>query len=290
MFEGLVVGLGQVKLIKQEDAGSAYADNQELKIPDFRIVLADGSRLLVEVKNFYQKDGSEEFSLSEKYLAGLQRYADLDHSPLAVATYWVRWNIWTLVPSSRIHVEDGVCNISLGEALKANCLAALGDLSIGTVPPIRRVLRFEPSQPVSISADRSTREYRIKIEAFEIYSGDVLLTDKTDAKIAGFICDYGRWEEQESAALMDGELLLGEEFRWQPRDEERDMEHKFDIVGSLSSMFSRWFRERALGEDGKPVHAKINVTPGFLGSIVPHGYTGKELPLWIFVQRPNFEA
>src|SRR5258708_13520035 len=109
MFEGLVVGLGQVKMIKQEDAGSAYADNQELKIPDFRIVLADGSRLLVEVKNFYQKDGSEEFSLSEKYLAGLQRYADLDHSLLAVATYWVRWNIWTLLPSSRIHVQDGVC-------------------------------------------------------------------------------------------------------------------------------------------------------------------------------------
>jgi hypothetical protein len=151
--------------------------------------LADDSRLLVEVKNYYQKVGLEEFSLTDAYLAGLLRYADLDRSLLAIGIYWVKWNLWTLVPASRIHVKDGFGKISLGEAIKANCGAALGDLSIGTRPTIRRVIRFQPSEPASISEDQRTREYVIKIEAVEIYSGDDLLTDKTEAKIAGFLCD-----------------------------------------------------------------------------------------------------
>src|SRR5882762_3322376 len=55
LFEALTVSLGVVKLLKREDAGDIYAD-EDLQIPDYRAVLRDGHQLLVEVKNQYQKD------------------------------------------------------------------------------------------------------------------------------------------------------------------------------------------------------------------------------------------
>lgn len=129
LFEAMVVALGSVRVIKQEDAGAAYADDPDVKIPDFRLILPDGSRLFVEVKNYYQKDGLEEFVLDDAYLSGLQKYADLDSSILVFGIFWVRWNLWTLVPALRIPNKDGVRKISLGEALKMNCSAVIGDVT-----------------------------------------------------------------------------------------------------------------------------------------------------------------
>ena len=51
MFEALVVSLGAVEFIKQEDSGEIYASDERLKTPGFRLVLSDGSQMLVEVKN-----------------------------------------------------------------------------------------------------------------------------------------------------------------------------------------------------------------------------------------------
>src|SRR5207237_10049330 len=58
MFEALLVSLGAVELLKQEDAGEIYAFDETLEVPDFRLVLRDGSQLLVEVKNFYQTNNA----------------------------------------------------------------------------------------------------------------------------------------------------------------------------------------------------------------------------------------
>src|SRR5437870_9497189 len=54
LFEALAVSLGAVKLLKREDAGDVFAD-EELEIPDYRAILRTGHELLVEVKNRYQK-------------------------------------------------------------------------------------------------------------------------------------------------------------------------------------------------------------------------------------------
>jgi hypothetical protein len=59
MFEAMV------KLIKQ-DAGA---------VPDFRIVRADGSPILVEVKNFNQDNPQEPFSQEVGYVKALDRLA-----------------------------------------------------------------------------------------------------------------------------------------------------------------------------------------------------------------------
>ncbi len=291
LFEAMLIALGSVRLVKQEDAGTAYADDPDVRIPDFRLILSDGSRLLVEVKNYYQQDGLEEFVFDDGYLRGLQKYADLDSSILTLAIFWVRWNIWTLVPASRMPNKDGVRSISLGEALKMNCTAAIGDVTIGTSPPLRIVLRTDPATPDSVSADGVSRDYKMTIRGVELYSGDSLITDETDRKIFDFLRNFGKWEEQGSVALMTGEVLEGIEFRWEPReDEEKESFERFRMIGSLTSMFSTWFRRQALGIDGRPSQTKIEIVPGFLGRLVPEGYHGKDLPLWIFVQHPNFDG
>jgi len=60
LFIQLVAALDNVRLIKQEDAGEVYAQDETLRLPDFRLVLSDGVVVLVEVKNFRQTKGTEE--------------------------------------------------------------------------------------------------------------------------------------------------------------------------------------------------------------------------------------
>lgn len=63
MFAGLVVSLGKVQLIKEEDQGRTwYLDN--VLVPDFLVVLRDGRQLLVEVKSHFQEPPMEEFTIS----------------------------------------------------------------------------------------------------------------------------------------------------------------------------------------------------------------------------------
>lgn len=52
MFEAIIVALGTVRLIKQEDSGGFFYDDLRgvVKPPDFRIVAEDGQTLFVEVK------------------------------------------------------------------------------------------------------------------------------------------------------------------------------------------------------------------------------------------------
>jgi hypothetical protein len=82
MFEAMAVSLGEIEILKQEDAGHIYAD-EKLRLPDFRLVLSDGSQMLVEVKNFYQgRDPTIPFELASDYLEGLELYADAMKCPL----------------------------------------------------------------------------------------------------------------------------------------------------------------------------------------------------------------
>ena len=103
MFAALVVSLGRVTLIKQEDAGTVWTGRSELKVPDYRIVLPDGTTFLVEVKHFHQgKAPTKPFPITRKYLTALRAYGELVGCPVKLAVYWERWNVWTLVPLSEL--------------------------------------------------------------------------------------------------------------------------------------------------------------------------------------------
>jgi hypothetical protein len=75
MFEYVASSLGKCAVIKTEDAGSVHTEEADLKVPDFRIVLTEGTQFLVEVKNFHQDSPFQQFKANVDYIEGLQKYA-----------------------------------------------------------------------------------------------------------------------------------------------------------------------------------------------------------------------
>lgn len=55
MFSYVVASLGKCTLIKKEDAGDVFSNDIDITIPDYRLVMEDGSQMLVEVKNYRQQ-------------------------------------------------------------------------------------------------------------------------------------------------------------------------------------------------------------------------------------------
>src|SRR5205809_169365 len=56
MFAYVAAAMGSCQLISEEDAGLFLEATGDLRRPDFRIITLDSSQMLVEVKNFHQKN------------------------------------------------------------------------------------------------------------------------------------------------------------------------------------------------------------------------------------------
>ncbi len=93
LFEAIVASLGSVRLLKLEDSGDIFFEGDSLKPPDFRIVTLDGEQILVEVKNFHQKQPGKPYRMRRKDLDELQCYTHLvGINSLKFGIYWSRWN------------------------------------------------------------------------------------------------------------------------------------------------------------------------------------------------------
>lgn len=57
MFQGMVASLDYVQLLKEEDTGNCYYRvDDEILIPDFRVITMKGESWLIETKNHFSKD------------------------------------------------------------------------------------------------------------------------------------------------------------------------------------------------------------------------------------------
>jgi hypothetical protein len=280
MFESLVASLGAIDVLKQEDAGEIYVSDETLRVPDFRLVLADGSQMLVEVKNYFQKnDAMRLFELDQEYLEGLVRYAKTMNSTLQIAVYWAAWNIWTLVRPEVFKKSDGKYKLAMMDAMRFNHMASLGDFRVGTRFPLSLIMYADKEKPRSIQSDGSGQFTTSKVE---IYSAGHLVADPLDRQIATTLMFYGRWE-YEVEPRISGAEIDAVEHRWIP---EEDNDQGFEIVDSLSGMFSNFYRFATQDED-KIAKLKLDVAPGSWGSIIPKGYAGKDLPLWVIIQEAS---
>jgi hypothetical protein len=271
LFEALVVSLGRIDLIKQEDAGPAWTAQRGLKIPDYRIVLPDGTRFLAEVKHFHQGgDPTKPHSISRNYLTGLRAYGDLVGCPVKVAVYWSRWNRWTLVPLSAWEVK-GRSSLSMGRAIKADEMGILGDLHVGTRFPLRFRLVADPTRRRTLGDDG---EVAFTIGGVELYCGDRRLTGKREQTIAMWLMVYGGWEEGATAEI-DSELVAVDVIGTPPEDHGQG----FEFVGTLSSLFSSMYLS-STSEADRVTRLGIDVVSGSLGSLIPDDYESSELPIW----------
>ncbi len=282
MFEAMVVALGVARLIKQEDAGDIYGPDEDIQPPDFRLVLEDGSQLLVEVKNHHAADPVRPYELRSADLDGLVKYADLVGTELRIAVYWALWNLWTLVPPSVFAARDNKRILDMRAAGMANEMVRLGDIHVGTKFPLRIRFVADQTKPRTVGPDGVVG---FTIGDIELYCAGQRLTDPVDQNIAWYLMLFGNWQDEEglSEVVISGDQLEAVQFGVVPPV---DQGQGFEIVGPLSAIFSSSYGWRTL-KAGDVAHVRADVTPGSLGRLIPKDHRSDALPLWMFYVQPS---
>jgi hypothetical protein len=281
LFEALTISLGAVTLLKREDAGEIFAD-EDVEMPDYRVILRSGHELLVEVKNHYQKNPFEDaLKLTKSYGDGMLRYAELMSCPLRYVVFWARWNVWTLVAPDVFKVRGDSYELTFNDAMVNNDMALLGDKEIGTAVPLKMRFVADPSLSRILEPDG---QVTLKFSEVKLFCKDKEITDPLEKSIAWYLMLYGRWGpgEPTRVEIVNGAVeYLEDEFT-----AIADNEQGFEIVGSLSGMYSAFYHQ-ATAPEGQIGQIRLDAVPGKLAELVPEGYRGQALPIWIFIMSPR---
>lgn len=91
------------------------------------------------------------------------------------------------------------------------------------------------------------------------------------------------WPDEQVADTA-GYVLRAVSFVASPADPVANQE--FQIVGRLSSMYTRWFSQ--VTSDGASVTAlQASVEPGVVKSVIPHDFDSDRLRMWRFHLQPR---
>ena len=281
MFESMLVSLGGYSLLKADDSGKVYP-NEDYIAPDFRVVLSDGTQWLIEVKNAYIEDPllQERQFMAQDYRKKLERFASATGGQLKLAVYWARWGIWTLVSPERFSDADGNVSVDLKTGMMENELVYLGDQTIGTRSPLRLRLEADPETTDPVAADGTVK---FTISGVRIFSDQEELLDSLEKAIAWTFMRYGRWREDEPIADLEGGRLVGVEFRWYPEEKSNQ---GFETIGTLSEMFCRYYSDHTLANQ-EVVQLLAPPRPDWFAPLVSTEYVKKVLPLWQFSLYPK---
>jgi hypothetical protein len=242
MFHALVANIGQVQLIKQEDSGECYYQSDaRLQIPDFRLVESDGTQMLVETKNHYHADAARAFAIRERDLEALSAYASILKTPLKLAVYWARWNTWTLNDLSSLKHEGKYATVEFGQAVATSEMSRLGDVTIGTKYPLLLRLRASLDKPRSVDPHGKVEMH---IAGMELYAAGELIEDESEKLIAFYLMLYGKWGNSGLGGELDGDKPVAILQRFEP--EQPTPGQGFEVIGSLSSMFSTFYNSITL--------------------------------------------
>lgn len=282
MFAHVVAALGGSQIITEEDSGAIFSSDEDVRRPDFRIVTNEGEQLLVEVKNFRQKDPMDPFILKSKYLLGLRKYANVFKVSLKLAIYWSLWRMWTLVDAKHF-TKNHNYSITLPEALKRSEMNILGDHMVATVPPLSLRLYADPNKPRRVEEDG---QVHFTIGRAALLTNGKEISDDFERKLAWFFMLHGKWNEvDQPAEIVDG-LLEYTEFRVSP--EQYDKSQEFAILGFLSELISSNYNFLTSSK-GEIMQLEPKQQPDDLCVLIPKDYKGKVLRLWRFHVQPNFE-
>lgn len=274
LFEMMVVSLGGYAMLKAEDLGRLHA-GQQLRAPDFRIVLNDGAQWLIEVKNVRCKTPlKQRTKLSAAYMQSLEAYAETVGTPLYLAFYWSLWKMWTLVSADRFRTASGGLHISMEEAVMANELCRLGDVSLNTVAPLRLIFAGTPADPLALNGDGFPAS---RVAVAKMFSRDTELLDPKDRQLAMVLMEFGEWPIRGPHPIA-GDPAGAVEFIAEPVE---SSDEGFDGIGMASRIFSRYFSSRTIaGEQVIQLHGAP--VPELFAPIASWDFKRSRLPLWVF--------
>lgn len=276
MFSYVIASLGKCKLIKSEDRGDIFTD-EDVAIPDYRIVLDNNDQFLVEVKSFYQKKINSKYRISIKEFDKYKAYSSLVNQKLYFAIFWTKCGIWTVVDCDKFTKYNNSMTISLDIAILNNNMYQFGDYMIGTIPPLTMRIYSDKN------SDRSIKDnhFSLTIDAVKFYCNEILVSDKEEQNIMYNLILFGKWHENFTLHYEDNTKKVDYiEFKYEPEDYEE--KQGFAIVGNASEIISNQYIYSTSNNEGKI--SKI-VPFGFsnkFGIHIKQPYIKKDLPLWIF--------
>ena len=281
MFGYVAAALGKCSLVKKEDCRPVFAKRADTKIPDYRLVTDESAQILVEVKNCHKKRLDSTFSIRSRDFDGFQAYASLVRTELRFAIYWSRWRMWTLVEPSDLCLNGSTWTTSLEECMKQNQMAMLGDVTLGTTPPLVCRLLTDPKQLPTIGPNGQV-EFTVHRVEMECAGRRITKTSEQNIAFRFMLC--GEWPDRQRALVEDGKLL-GVEFVSEPTG--RVPRQGFEVIGTLSRMASRQFDELTAPTGAiRRLEPNVKDPESWIPSIAD-SYAGQDLPLWIFRQEPN---
>ncbi len=282
MFAYAMAAVGSVRAIKREETDDlVVAIPDALVVPDFRVVLQDGADILVEVKNFHDKDPSAAPRLTSDYLRKLSAYGALFSRPVYLAVYWSVWRRWTLhnVNDLAGELSSGL-KLSFPEAYRRSEMRLLGDALLGTQYPL--VLRFGVTS--EMKERRGVRsKHLVRIESVEMSVAGKPIRNKRDQNIAFGLMLQGGWEEAERVE-MDGDRIVAIEYSYAPETVQPDV--GFAPVTALSTLASSQFSDLTVNS-GAVEQLRPQGLPSPPYPRVGEKYYGVDLPLWILVLQPE---
>lgn len=280
LFAYVVGGLGKAKLLKQEDAGEVYYKGDDMSLPDYRLLLNDGNKMLIEVKNCNHTNLGNNLSIKKEYHNKIKRYADLQSLPLKFAIYLSAWNLWALLSIDYFDEHKGSYTIQLAKALACSEMAVLGDRIVATTPNLELHLLASQDEAEHLN---NSGEAKFTARDLRIYCAGHEVTREMEKKIGFFLIRYGDWREESAETIVESGKLMGLKFVFSPIEQE---ESNFAFIGSLSSMISSGFRELSVNENGVK-SLTLGIEPSAFEIVIPEDYKGEQLPLWRLVAQPN---
>lgn len=282
-FGFVAASLGECAIIKEEDAGEVFVHNPDgVQPPDWRLRLLSGQEFFVEAKNHHKKQIESEWWVKDRYLRSLLAYASAFDRELKIAIFWSRWNLWSLVSPEHLTRDGDWHSITLPEALKASEMGLLGEVMIGTRPPLTFRIITDSSASRHVDAQGHCA---FTIGDVDFFCARQRIEDPFERQLAWYIIRYGSWSCTNTAQVTDG-VLESVDFVFEP-EMEMEEDQGFELLGPLSGMISRFYDDLTRGSDGGLRHLAPTREPGSLGVVIPKDYKGKALPLWRLHFRPT---
>lgn len=286
MFGQVVRALGAVVLLTEEDQGTTWArPSDQIHPGDYHAVLADGRNLSIEVKNHPVQGVDRPFKMPKANLDGLVRYATLTGSAPRVAIYWSGPGLWFLVDPAHFAIRGSKATIDMRVAMAESEMADLGDMMIGTVPPLEFALKVHEVGDRRPTGE-DTAEVTIQIDGTSISAGGRELTGAAERRLAFYLMWNGKWPETEHGEWDDGHLTQ-QRFRYQP--EEWPLKQGFAIVGFYSELLARSFWLQT-SDEGVVTKLTADLDPHGQGFVIPDDYHSDELPLWRMRLQPRSQG
>jgi hypothetical protein len=164
------------------------------------------------------------------------------------------------------------------EAMMANALGCLGDVSLNTVAPLRLVFAGTPGDPLTLDADGLPQS---SVSVAKIFSRNVELDDPKDRQLAMVLMQYGEWPI-DGPNPVPSDPAGAVEFVAEPVE---PSDEGFDGIGMASRIFSRYFASQTIaGEQVIQLHGAP--VPEWFAPIASWDFKRSRLPLWVFRMQP----